>query len=256
MIVDIEKLKEFKLYYIKTNTILDKFYLKYNYDEKKLEPLGGIPRNAIIQFVGTNGTGKSLMAVNITKNLIQNQKVVYITTETPAEFIYYKIKEKTDNLKNLFLIDLTRELDMNKLFEQVKQITEEKETRLAILDSITGFYENLENKARIVVRSIYNFFKRFYYTAIFISQKRSSHDENNSEAAGGLAVAHIVDSTVVFMKKIIQNKWEEEDYKVKKGRMVRIIRVDDCRICPHITTEIIFKITEDGEFEIVREKEV
>lgn len=263
MLMNLNEVKEYKISFIKTNTVLDKLYLRFNIEEKRLEYANGIPLNGIIQLVGTNGTGKSLLATDLAVNLQVKYPVIYITTETIGEFIYFKLKERAEilgielDLNNLFIIDLTKEDSENileKLFKEVSELTKSKNfgwTRFVIIDSLTAFYESLENKARSVVRRIYNFFKRWRYTGIFISQKRSSHEETTSEAAGGYAVAHIVDSTIVLTKKVIQTKWEEEDYKTKKGKLIRTIRVDDCRITPHITEELIFKIKPEGTIEII-----
>ncbi len=262
MLINLNEIKELKLTKITTNTILDKLYLKFNLESKRLEYFNGIPSEMILQLVGTNGTGKSLLATNLTVNLLNNYPVLYITTETIGEFIYYKLQERAKTLgielkkENLYLIDLTKEnnFDLGNLFNLVAKITKDNQLklpRIVIIDSLTAFYESLENKARSIVRGIYNFFKKWRYTGIFISQKRSSHEETTSEAAGGYAVAHIVDSTIVLTKKVIQTKWEAEDYKIPKGKVVRTIRVDDCRVLPHITEELIFKITNSGEIEVV-----
>ncbi len=252
---------------IKTNTILDKFYFKTILQENRAvyQSLDGIPKQAILHLVGTNGTGKSLLAANIAANLIQNKKVLYINTEVIGDMIYSKIYERCKILglefkrDNLFIIDLVRNNEA--LYEPDKLLNYLKEKKIihqidfVIIDSITAFYEGLENVAKKIVRKIYNFFKVWRKTGIFISQKRSSHEENTSEAAGGYGVAHILDSTIVLVKKIINNKWEAEDYGVSRGKMIRLMRVDDCRICAHISKEILFEITIEGEFKIVKEKE-
>jgi len=44
-----------------------------------------------------------------------------------------------------------------------------------VIDYITGLFENKELLARAVVRRLYNFMKKWYQTALFVSQKRSGH---------------------------------------------------------------------------------
>ena len=256
--------KEYKLSGIQTNTILDNFYYYYDTEDNKIKPLNGIPKGGILHLVGTNGTGKSLLAANITANIIQKQKLLYISTEVIAPLVYSKIKERCKILglefkeNNLFIFDLASNTealyDIQILFNEIINLKQRIE--FVIIDSLTAFYENLENKARTIVRRIYNFFSKSGITGIFISQKRSSHEENTSEAAGGYAVAHILDSTIVLIKKVIQNKWEEQEYKAIRGKMVRLIRVDDCRLSIHSTQEYIIKINEKGIFEVIGKREV
>ncbi|MGB9638276.1 MAG: KaiC domain-containing protein [bacterium] len=260
-----DKKVSYNLENFKTYTILDNLYYYYDTKEKKTKYLNGIPKQGIIQIVGTNGTGKSLLVNNITSNVIQDKKVLYISTEILGEYVYYNIKQRCESLDlefkedNLLIVDLARNTDyiydINKFFKEIVEVLKNNRIELVIIDSLTAFYENLENKARLVVRQIYNFFKKWRKTGIFISQKRSSHEENSSEAAGGYAVAHILDSTVVMIKKIIQTKWDSEDYGIEKGKMIRILRIDDCRLCLHSTKEHLFRINEKGIIEIIKEKE-
>ncbi len=98
MLINLNEIKELKLTKITTNTILDKLYLKFNLESKRLEYFNGIPSEMILQLVGTNGTGKSLLATNLTVNLLNNYPVLYITTETIGEFIYYKLQERAKTL--------------------------------------------------------------------------------------------------------------------------------------------------------------
>ena len=79
---------------------------------------------------------------------------------------------------------------------------EKKDCDLTLTDSVTGFYEHKEILARQVVRVLFNFLKGNGRTGIFISQRRSSQQAESAEAAGGLEVAHIVDGTIIFDKKL------------------------------------------------------
>ncbi|HDI72872.1 MAG TPA: KaiC domain-containing protein, partial [Candidatus Altiarchaeales archaeon] len=119
-----------------------------------------------------------------------------------------------------------------------------------IVDSITGLYEHKEMMARIFVRQLFNFMKKWYQTALFVSQKRSSHEELSAEAAGGYAVSHIVDCTMVLSKKTIQSSYDERMYKRPIGEMVRLFRIDGCRMCGHDTETHFMEITEGGLIKI------
>lgn len=240
---------------VKTGTILDNLF--YKYENGKIKTLGGIPKYNLLLLTGTNGTGKSLLSQQITNNISQKEKVIYITSEVPASFIFSSLKRLPNfNRENIIILDAQDTIyDIDKTLNELISIIKETKAKFLVIDSITAFYEHLENKARIIVRKMYNTLKKFYITGIFINQKRSSHEENSSEGAGGYAVAHILDGTIVMIKKIIEKKWDEEFYSTEKGKMIRIIRIDDCRTTLHSTKEHIFKINPDGSFEIIKEKE-
>ena len=89
-------------------------------------------------------------------------------------------------------------------------------------------------------------------TAILVSQKRSSQDMMSSEAAGGLAVAHIVDGTVVMGKELIETKWQANLYGLPFGTVLRTIRIDGCRITGHDDRTWVFEITEEGIVNILK----
>ena len=79
----------------------------------------------------------------------------------------------------------------------------------------------------------YNFLKKYKQTGILVSQKRSSQLSESAEAAGGLAVAHIVDGTIVLDKKLIESRWDVNLYGLELGSILRTIRIDGCRLCGH-----------------------
>ena len=93
--------------------------------------------------------------------------------------------------------------------------------------------------------------KKWYQTAFFVSQKRSSHEELSAEAAGGFAVGHIVDGTMVFAKEIVSAQYIAKQYNAKIGDIVRLFRIDGCRMCGHSTKTHFMKITETGLIEIL-----
>jgi len=100
--------------------------------------------------------------------------------------------------------------------------------------------------ARTIVRRIYNFLKKWYQTTILISQKRSGHDLLSSEAAGGYAVGHIVDGTIVLSKELIDSTYKAKIYKKPVGEIIRLFRIDGCRMCGHDTKVRFLEITETG----------
>ena len=86
---------------------------------------------------------------------------------------------------------------------------------------------------------------------MFVSQKRSAQASESAEAAGGLAVAHIVDGTIVLDKKLIESKRDTSLYNLPLGSVLRTIRIDGCRLTAHDSDTWVFEITELGTIEII-----
>lgn len=115
-----------------------------------------------------------------------------------------------------------------------------------VIDSITGLYEAKEVLARSIVRKFYNFLKKWHQTGLFVSQKRSASEEMTAEAAGGYGVAHIVDGTIALYKKLIMTKYDVSMFKIPIGSVVRLLRIDGCRMTDHDTRTYVFEITDTG----------
>ena len=111
---------------------------------------------------------------------------------------------------------------------------------------MTGLYEHREMLARGVVRQLFNFMKRWRQTALFVSQKRSGHEELTAEAAGGYAVGHIVDGTMVLAKQLIMSQYAAKAFGRPPGDIVRLFRIDGCRMSGHDTRTFFMEITETG----------
>jgi KaiC/GvpD/RAD55 family RecA-like ATPase len=103
-----------------------------------------------------------------------------------------------------------------------------------------------EMMARTIVRQLFNFLKKWHQTGLFVSQKRSGHELISAEAAGGYAVAHIVDGTMVLSKEIIDSQYAERMYGRPLGEVIRLFRIDGCRLSGHDTNTRLLKITETG----------
>ncbi len=235
------------------------FTFKKDGDKFKKVGLGGIPEYAVINLTGVPDTGKSLLVEQFAvKRASLNEKVAFITVETPAPFLstglYMRAKamgideKKIEN--NIVIIDAASNKDLREelptLLDTLAYVIRIYKTKYTVIDSVTGIYEHKEVMARIFVRQIYNFLKKWYQTALLVSQKRSSHEELSAEAAGGYAVSHIVDCTMVFSKKMIQSIYDERLYKKPIGELVRLFRIDGCRMCGHDTDTHILTIGEDG----------
>ncbi|RUM50892.1 MAG: KaiC domain-containing protein [Hydrogenothermus sp.] len=240
---------------------LDDLFFTVDTENGKIvkKPLGGIPAYAVFNITGVNDTGKSLMAEQFTvKQASEGHKVVFITVETPANFLASSLKLRATAMglefekfeDNIIIIDAASHSTLREnipdLLATLAYAIKTYKVKFTVIDSITGLFENKEMLARGVVRRVYNFLKKWYQTALLISQKRSGHEDLSSEAAGGYAVGHIVDGTMVLAKEIIDSQFKAKMYKKEIGEIVRLFRIDGCRMAGHDTRVHFMEITETG----------
>jgi KaiC domain protein len=258
-----------KIFGIPTGTKLDEMFYTVVYDEREgkyvKKPLGGIPHLAVMNITGIPDTGKSILAEQFAVyQAARNYPVLFITVESPAHFLYTALKQKAHALgldfetveENIIVIDASQDAElrenMGALLDTIAYAIRRKNTKNVVIDSVTGLYEHREVLARQIVRQIFNFLKKWSQTALLVSQKRSSQSSETAEAAGGLAVAHIVDGTIVMDKTVITTRWEERLYGRKMGEVIRTIRIDGCRLVPHASETYVFEITDTGLIDIKR----
>jgi len=225
----------------------------------KKVPLGGIPQYAVMNLTGISDTGKSLI---VEQFAITQAKLdiptAFITVETPAAFLAAALKNRAQAMNidyntienNIIIIDAASYRNLREelptLLDTLAYAIKQYHIKATVIDSVTGLFEAKEMMARSIVRSLFNFMKKWYQTALFVSQKRSGHEELTAEAAGGYAVSHIVDGAMVLSKKIINSSYDERLYKKPIGEIVRLFRIDGCRMCGHDTDTHIMEITETG----------
>jgi len=255
-----------KLFGIPTGTRLDEMFYKIEIENGKhvKKPLGGIPYLSVLNLTGVPDTGKSVLAEQFAITQANaGYKVLFVTVESPANFLYTALKHKAEVLgvdfkkieQNIIVIDASENDELREnpkaLIDTMAYAIREKKITNTIIDSITGLYEHKEVLARQIVRQFFNFLKKFRQTALLVSQKRSAQASESAEAAGGLAVAHIVDGTIVLDKKIIETRWDVNLYGLPLGSVIRTIRIDGCRICGHDSRTWVFEITEMGAINII-----
>jgi KaiC domain protein len=259
------KHKKIELEPVPTGTKIDRMFwiLKKGPDRKaRKEPLGGIPKYSILNLVGIPDTGKSLFAQQFVIETAKKSPVLFVTTESPAEFVYSSLVDKcktlgvSENLvdKSVVFIDAASNYSLREntksLLETMKDAIYSYKCRITIIDSITGLFESKEFAARQVVRAVYTLLKKMKQTALVISQKRGQQETSSFEAAGGFAVAHILDGSIVFDKILISSRWDEKYYGLPLGSLIRTVRIDGCRMCAHDTNTYVFKINDHGVIEI------
>jgi len=255
-----------KLFGIPTGTKLDEMFYRVELEGDRYvkKPLGGIPYLSVLNITGIPDTGKSVLAEQFAVTQANSgYKVLYVTVESPAHFLYTALRNKSQALnadfskveENVVVIDASESDELREnpkaLIDTMAYAIKEKKVTNTIIDSITGLYEHKEVMARQIVRQFFNFLKRFRQTAILVSQKRSAQASESAEAAGGLAVAHILDGTIVLDKKIVETRWDVNLYGLPIGSVIRTIRIDGCRLCGHDSRTWVFEITEMGTINII-----
>lgn len=256
-----------ELFGIPTGTGLDNMFYKIVNEKGKPKkvPLGGVPAKSVLNLTGVPDTGKSVLVEQFALTQASSgYRVLYVSTESPAPFLYTSLRLKAEAMKidfrqtekNIFVIDASHDPELREnpraLMDTMEYAIKEKEIPNTVIDSITALYEHKEMMARSIVRIFFNFLKSHGQTALVVSQKRSSQATDSAEAAGGLAVAHIVDGTIVLDKKIIETKWDTSSYGLPPGSVLRTIRIDGCRMTAHDTRTWVFEITEYGLIEITK----
>ncbi len=221
--------------------------------------LGGIPRYAVLNITGISDTGKSLFVEQFAcKQASRGEPVAFITVESPAPFVAASLRLRAtamglnfaDFEDRIILIDAAAHTalreELPNLLETLAYAIKTYKIRHTIIDSVTGLYEHREMMARAVVRRLFNFMKKWYQTALFVSQKRSGHEELTAEAAGGYAVGHILDGSIVLAKELIKSSATARLYHRNIGDIVRLFRIDGCRMAGHDTQTHLMEITETG----------
>ncbi len=235
------------------------FTIDWKNGKPKRVPLGGIPRYGIMNVTGVADTGKSLMVEQYALTQAgRGESVAFITVESPAIFVVMGMRERAKALgipedavdERIVFIDVAThnrlQDDLPSLLATLAHVIKTYGVQHTIIDSVTGLFEHKEMAARTIVRRIYNFLKKWHQTGLLVSQKRSSHEEMSAEAAGGYAVAHIMDGTMVFYKDVITSSYKQKLYHLPIGEMIRLFRIDGCRLTGHDTRIHVCEITETG----------
>lgn len=235
------------------------FTVEWSEGAPRQRSLGGIPRYAIMQVTGVADTGKSLMVEQFAiKQAQRGTPCVFVTAESPAPFVTMGLRARAAAMgadfaaieKRIILIDaasypvLTEELPT--FFNTLAHALRTYHARAVVIDSLTGFYEAREMLARDVVRPVYLFLKKWRQTALLVSQKRSGHELLTAEAAGGYAVAHILDGSLVLAKQTILTPQQASLFHVPFGETVRLFRIDGCRLSGHDPATHVCEITPEG----------
>lgn len=240
---------------------LDELFFVVDARDGRVErrPLGGYPNEGVVVLTGVPETGKSLMAEQFAvKQASLGHQVVFVTAEIPSPFVSRALELRAQAMgipwatvqERLLLLDAASHTrlreDLPSLVATLAYAYRQYGPTRTVIDSVTGFYEAREILARAIVREIYNVLKRWRQTAVLVAQKRSAQEETSAEAAGGYAVSHIVDCTIVLAKRLIESPFQSRLYGVALGDVVRTLRIDGCRLSGHDASTHVIEISELG----------
>ncbi len=228
-------------------------------DAAKRVPLGGVPRYAVLQVTGVADTGKSLLVEQFAiERARRGEACVFVTIESPGPFAAMGLRQRAQAMgvdfaaveEKIVLVDGASHpvlaSDLPTLFNTLAFAIKTYKAKAVVIDSLTGLYEAREMLARDIVRPVFTFLKKWHQTALLVSQKRSGHEALTAEAAGGYAVGHVLDGSLVLAKQTITTAQQAKIYGVPIGETVRLFRIDGCRLCGHDTSTHVFEITETG----------
>lgn len=235
------------------------FFTEWRNGKPLKKPLGGIPKYSVMQITGVSDTGKSLMVEQFAvEQARRGFAVAFITMESPAPFVAMGLKQRAmamgvpfDEVESrvVFIDGATYSVlrsDVPTLLSTLAHVIKTYKTEFVVMDSITSLYESREMMARDIVRPVFNFLKKWHQTALLVSQKRSGHELLTAEAAGGYAVGHILDGSIVLGKQTVTTSTQSRLYGVPVGETVRLLLIDGCRLAGHDSRTHIFYITDEG----------
>lgn len=239
-----------------TGTFLDDLYQKQ--DGSKLE---GIPQVIQIGITGLPSSGKSILIEEVAVKVAQDNKVLLITSEDSFAVenerpdLHSRLKQKNDFLKldwnkvseNLVVLDTVTFAELRNwhMFAKAyRHAIEKYKVKLVLVDSVTlleTYRGALKNRLQELCR--YNQLNGI--TAIYINQ-RATEDWDTRSMAGGIGLAHILDSTILIDYGRTYHGDVNTDLGTKRGTNVNFVRVMGNRLGRFDGQRKHLIITEEG----------
>lgn len=239
-----------------TGTLLDDLFLDH-----EGKSIGGLPKTAQMAMTGLAGSGKSILISEIAlKSAAKKQKTLLVTSEdvfkTSSERfdLQARLMTKAEILEldwptiqdNLFVLDAVSNSDLRqwKSFAETYRYAAMKHNiKLSLIDSVT-MLEDRRGQLKYKLMELCRFNQENGITMVAVNQ-RTKEDWDKYEMAGGHAIAHAVDGTIL----VDYGKTYHPDQVAelgKRGTFVRMVRVMDCRLCNFVRTRIPIEITKNG----------
>ncbi|MEM2342189.1 MAG: ATPase domain-containing protein [Candidatus Bathyarchaeia archaeon] len=235
---------------LKTGTFLDDLFLGFNG-----EPLGGIPCSGQFMIVGPLGSGKSLLASEVSIRLAsRGQRVLFIVldddwrTETSAFDLQSRMRFRANALnlnwnhiiENLNVLN-PRSVDEGILEEYRDNISRSK-PNLIILDPINRFGELGERKLiNGIITEIININRSFSITGLFVmhTDVEGLRQDNLIEQ-----IRYFIDGFISISP--VQVVASGINVNVRGLRQLRIVQVTNCRICSFDDRGVLVNIMHNG----------
>jgi len=252
---DIKQKKDLKV--LKTETVLD-----YLFIDNKRKLLNGIPINSQLGLLGMSGSGKSILMEELAVRLAHRGiKVLFTTTEDifTSEHSRYDLQSRMmdkakylklewDKIKpNLFVMDTVTypELREWSTYGDVYRYTCQREKiEVSLIDSVS-MLEAYRGALKYRLMELARFAQVEGITTIFVNQ-RSEESFDKYDVAGGVALIHEMDSTILIDKGRSYYGDQSDDMGVKRGEEVYMVRATNSRICGVVYEHLRTVITPEG----------
>lgn len=240
---------------LKTGTLLDDMFL-----DNDGNSLGGIPKGSIMALTGLAGSGKSILMSEAILNIAQDKKVLYVISEdifkseTDRLDMQSRLIDKTKILgldwekikDNLIVMDAVQNKDLRiwKTFsETYRYAIEAHSIKFVVIDSVT-MLEDKRNSLKFRIMEIARFNQRKGITTVLVNQ-RATENWDSYNMAGGHAIAHAVDGTILVDKGRTYHG-DQVDELGKRGTEVRMVRIMDCRLSDTVPERIPVTVITGG----------
>jgi hypothetical protein len=148
--------------------------------------------------------------------------------------------------ENLFVLDAVTNSDLRHwkdFAETYRYACQKYAVELALIDSVT-MLEEKRGALKFKIMELCRYNQDHGITAIMVNQ-RTKETWDAYEMAGGHAIAHAVDGTILVDYGRTYHPDQVNDLG-KRGTFVRMVRVMDCRLCGFNRDRIPVEITNDG----------
>jgi len=245
-----------KLSAFKTYTFLDLLFM-----DESFKCLNGIPIGVQLGIVGVPGSGKSILVEEIAVRVANDgRKVLFVSSEDifiskSSRFdLQSRLIQKAERLgldwdtirENLYVLDAIRNPRLREwsFFAEVYRYAyETREFELALIDSIT-MLESYRGALKYRLMELSRFNQVRDITAIYVNQ-RAAEDFDKLSIAGGVGLAHGLDANIII--DMGRTYYSDQTANLgKRGSLVHMCRVTDCRLCAFIREHIPLYITDSG----------
>jgi circadian clock protein KaiC len=202
---------------------------------------GGVERGTVTLITGTSGTGKTSLGMQFIKEAYsRGERSIVFTFEEESEILLKRCESigipartmaEAGKLK-IYNIPLFN-FDFNELAMMIIDEIENKNTCLIMIDSITSYYQNVQNKNDVIKQiKVLGSFLKECGAALFIISTSSKIIENTVMSEFG--VSALADN-IIFLS-----------YMEIRGEMRKTIGVLKKRLSDFENTLREFKITRNG----------